>query len=211
MTSEEEESVRTLSEEVEERLEAIENSSRQLDQWRDEQLNKNRLFWDGKTRRVESVVLLLHVAFLRRIPSTSGELLDVSHPNRSIRVHSTRRDERTNQSTIEMRPIPRPTASSLRFPGHIERRRTIASGLDSLSLDLSVTHSDPAERRFPARRATTKRRRATDRTTATLLYTGSNSPSRRRNVIHSFSPRVILSPFATGNLLREFLFRFENS
>lgn len=37
----------SLAVEVEERLQAIENTERELDQWRDEQLQKNRDFWDG--------------------------------------------------------------------------------------------------------------------------------------------------------------------
>ena len=36
-----------LSEQVEQRLELIENTERELDRWRDEQLQKNRIFWDG--------------------------------------------------------------------------------------------------------------------------------------------------------------------
>lgn len=38
----------TLAHEVEQRLKAIENTERELDQWRDQQLQKNRDFWDGK-------------------------------------------------------------------------------------------------------------------------------------------------------------------
>ena len=38
-----------LSEEVEERLQLIENTERELDRWRDEQLHKNRIFWDGSS------------------------------------------------------------------------------------------------------------------------------------------------------------------
>jgi len=37
----------TLAHEVEERLQSIENTERELDQWRDQQLQKNRDFWDG--------------------------------------------------------------------------------------------------------------------------------------------------------------------
>jgi uncharacterized protein YlaI len=37
----------SLAHEVEERLQSIENTERELDQWRDQQLQKNRLFWDG--------------------------------------------------------------------------------------------------------------------------------------------------------------------
>jgi reverse gyrase len=37
----------SLAHEVEERLQAIENTERELDQWRDAQLQKNRDFWDG--------------------------------------------------------------------------------------------------------------------------------------------------------------------
>ena len=37
-----------LAREVEQRLEAIENTERELDQWRDDQLQKNRDFWDGQ-------------------------------------------------------------------------------------------------------------------------------------------------------------------
>lgn len=36
-----------LAHEVEQRLQAIENTERELDQWRDAQLQKNRDFWDG--------------------------------------------------------------------------------------------------------------------------------------------------------------------
>ncbi|CAF4647066.1 unnamed protein product, partial [Rotaria magnacalcarata] len=35
-----------LAHEVEQRLQAIENTERELDQWRDTQLQKNRDFWD---------------------------------------------------------------------------------------------------------------------------------------------------------------------
>jgi hypothetical protein len=38
----------SLAHEVEQRLQAIENTERELDQWRDIQLQKNRDFWDGK-------------------------------------------------------------------------------------------------------------------------------------------------------------------
>jgi hypothetical protein len=38
----------SLANEVEQRLQAIENTERELDQWRDQQLEKNRHFWDGK-------------------------------------------------------------------------------------------------------------------------------------------------------------------
>jgi hypothetical protein len=38
----------SLAHEVEQRLQAIENTERELDQWRDQQLQKNRDFWDGK-------------------------------------------------------------------------------------------------------------------------------------------------------------------
>jgi len=37
-----------LAHEVEQRLQSIENTERELDQWRDQQLQKNRDFWDGK-------------------------------------------------------------------------------------------------------------------------------------------------------------------
>lgn len=37
----------SLAQEVEQRLQAIENTERELDQWRDQQLQKNRDFWDG--------------------------------------------------------------------------------------------------------------------------------------------------------------------
>ena len=37
----------SLAHEVEQRLQAIENTERELDQWRDAQLQKNRDFWDG--------------------------------------------------------------------------------------------------------------------------------------------------------------------
>lgn len=43
-----------LAVEVEERLQAIENTERELDQWRDEQLQKNRDFWDEYRRQVEN-------------------------------------------------------------------------------------------------------------------------------------------------------------
>jgi len=36
-----------LAIEVEQRLQSIENTERELDQWRDQQLQKNRDFWDG--------------------------------------------------------------------------------------------------------------------------------------------------------------------
>ena len=39
--------LQNLAEEVEQRLQAIENTERELDQWRDQQLQKNRDFWDG--------------------------------------------------------------------------------------------------------------------------------------------------------------------
>lgn len=42
------EDLQNLANEVEQRLEAIENTERELDQWRDAQLQKNRYFWDGK-------------------------------------------------------------------------------------------------------------------------------------------------------------------
>ena len=38
----------SLSSQVEQRLEMIENTERQLDRWRDQQLQKNRIFWDGQ-------------------------------------------------------------------------------------------------------------------------------------------------------------------
>lgn len=37
-----------LSSQVEQRLQFIENTERQLDRWRDRQLQKNRIFWDGQ-------------------------------------------------------------------------------------------------------------------------------------------------------------------
>jgi len=44
----------SLAHEVEERLQAIENTERELDQWRDAQLQKNRDFWDEYRRQVEN-------------------------------------------------------------------------------------------------------------------------------------------------------------
>ncbi|CAF3302299.1 unnamed protein product [Rotaria socialis] len=43
-----------LAHEVEQRLQAIENTERELDQWRDAQLQKNRDFWDEYRRQVEN-------------------------------------------------------------------------------------------------------------------------------------------------------------
>ena len=42
------EDLESLAHEVEQRLQAIENTEKELDQWRDAQLQKNRDFWDGK-------------------------------------------------------------------------------------------------------------------------------------------------------------------
>ncbi|CAF1689001.1 unnamed protein product, partial [Adineta ricciae] len=44
----------SLAFEVEQRLKAIENTERELDQWRDAQLQKNREFWDEYRRQVEN-------------------------------------------------------------------------------------------------------------------------------------------------------------
>ncbi|CAF0781013.1 unnamed protein product [Adineta ricciae] len=44
----------SLALEVEQRLKAIENTERELDQWRDAQLQKNREFWDEYRRQVEN-------------------------------------------------------------------------------------------------------------------------------------------------------------
>jgi hypothetical protein len=41
------EDLESLAHEVEQRLQAIENTEKELDQWRDTQLQKNRDFWDG--------------------------------------------------------------------------------------------------------------------------------------------------------------------
>ncbi|CAF0828241.1 unnamed protein product [Didymodactylos carnosus] len=43
-----------LQQEVEERLSAIEKTERELDEWRDQQLQKNREFWDEYRRQVEN-------------------------------------------------------------------------------------------------------------------------------------------------------------
>ena len=48
------EDLQNLANEVEQRLEAIENTERELDQWRDAQLQKNRYFWDEYRRQVEN-------------------------------------------------------------------------------------------------------------------------------------------------------------
>lgn len=76
------EDLQCLAREVEERLEAIENTERELDQWRDDQLQKNRDFWDGQCcslfdqpRRRSS---------LFRISSAGRKLLCLSHSNSSI-------------------------------------------------------------------------------------------------------------------------------
>ncbi|UJR24227.1 hypothetical protein I4U23_027194 [Adineta vaga] len=44
----------SLAYEVEQRLKAIENTEKELDQWRDAQLQKNREFWDEYRRQVEN-------------------------------------------------------------------------------------------------------------------------------------------------------------
>jgi hypothetical protein len=58
-----------LAHQVEERLQAIENTERELDQWRDQQLQKNRDFWDGIEFNLLSQLISLFL--LNRISSSN--------------------------------------------------------------------------------------------------------------------------------------------
>jgi hypothetical protein len=76
--------LQSLANEVEQRLEAIENTERELDQWRDAQLQENRHFWDGENHIRTTNVAFVHLVPIRRISSSSREFLGMPYSNVAI-------------------------------------------------------------------------------------------------------------------------------